>query len=199
MSFSCLKTINASSYLQNKFKLHTTVQKGTHDLFLAPFPSLLWWPSPQSPKVFSIHCHSWHPCWSLHTSCCHIPLHSSCVIPLSGVPSPAPHPTPQPSQCPLAWKLCSSTSSPSEGFLMFSLPWYATIHSSPSSFSLSHTMKFAFMKVYISPLYIHSISCVTLFWHSHTILTSFIFWLFFPHYKLFETRPILVYFPTNSG
>lgn len=46
---------------------------------------------------------------------------------------------------------------------------------SPSSFPLPHTMKVAFMKVYISPPYICSISCVTLFWHSHTTLTSFIF------------------------
>lgn len=181
MSRSCLKTLNTSSYLQNKFKLHTTVQKGTHGLVLDPFPSLLWWPSPLMSLARLLHSLPFMTfLLFLYTLCCHIPLHSSCVIPLSGAPSPAPHPTPQPSRCSFAWKLCSSTSSPSEGFLMFSLQWCTAIHSSPSSFPLSHTMKVAFMKVYTSPLYIHSISCVTLFWHSHTTLTSFSFWLFFP-------------------
>ena len=161
MSLSCLKTVNASSYLQNKFKLHTTVHKGTHGLFLAPFPSLLWWPSPQSPKVFSIHYHSWHPCWSLHTSCCHIPLHPSCVT----KPSPTSNTTTKPVLSCL--KTLLKYLFPFRGFpnVLSSMICHHSLFS--LLFLSSPTMKFAFMKVYISPLYIHSISCVTLFWHSH--------------------------------
>lgn len=114
MSCFCLKILNTFSYLQNKFKLHTTEQKGTHGLVLDPFPSLLWWPSLWWVSGgFSIHYHSWHSCCSC-THCASFLYLFLCDPSIwSTKPSPTSNTTTKPV---LLWRLLLKYLFPFRGF-----------------------------------------------------------------------------------